>query len=48
MAKAKQSSTAVTHTSVHKRTCQGGNRAKTSSMNKSRRRNFKKSRGQGR
>jgi hypothetical protein len=35
------------HTPVHKRTQSGGNRVKTSSMNKSRRRNFKKSRGQG-
>ena len=37
----------LTHTSVHKRTQLGGNRVKTSSMNKSKRRNFKKSRGQG-
>ena len=47
MAKAKTSG-ALAHTSVHKRTQLGGNRVKTSSMNKSRRRNFKKSRGQGR
>ena len=47
MAKAKTSGAPV-HTSVHKRTQLGGNRVKTSSMNKSRRRNFKKSRGQGR
>ena len=46
MAKAKTTG-APAHTSVHKRTQSGGNRAKTSSMNKSRRRNFKKSRGQG-
>jgi len=46
MAKAKTSGT-PTHTSVHKRTQSGGNQVKTSSMNKSRRRNFKKSRGQG-
>jgi hypothetical protein len=48
MAKAKQSATAVTHTSVHKRTSQGGRKPKTSSMNKNRRRGFKKNRGQGR
>lgn len=47
MSKAKTSSTPH-HESVHKRTQSGGNRAKTSSMNKSRRRSFKKSRGQGR
>lgn len=48
MAKAKQTSTAVKHTSVHKRTNQGGNKPKTSSMNKHSRRGFKKNRGQGR
>jgi hypothetical protein len=32
---------------VKKRTSQGGGRAKTSSMNKSQRQSFKKSRGQG-
>lgn len=33
---------------VSKRTSQGGNRAKTSSMNKTRANSFKKYRGQGR
>jgi hypothetical protein len=46
MAKTKTSGAPV-HTSVHKRTQLGGNRVKTSSMNKSRRLSFKKSRGQG-
>lgn len=32
---------------VVKRTCQGGRRPKTSAMNKSRRRCFKRNRGQG-
>ena len=35
------------HVSVEKRTCQGGRRPKTSSMNKSLRRSFKSNRGQG-
>ena len=35
-------------TRVHKRTCQGGNRAKTSSMNKASRSGNKQYRGQGR
>jgi hypothetical protein len=35
-------------TSVSKRTSQGGGRPKTSSMNKTRRRSYKKYRGQGR
>jgi hypothetical protein len=48
MAKAKTSATTKIHTSVFKRTNQGGGRPKTSSMNKSKRRSFKKSRGQGR
>lgn len=48
MAKAKQSGSKPQHESVHKRSQSGGNKVKTSSMNKSRRRNFKKSRGQGR
>ena len=48
MAKAKQSSSKPIHESVHKRTQLGGNRPKTSSMNKNKRRSFKKSRGQGR
>ncbi len=47
MAKTKTTTT-VAHTSVHKRTNQGGNRPKTSSMNKHRRRGFKRNRGQGR
>lgn len=45
MAKTK-GSTGNTHTSVHKRTKQGG-KVKTSSMNKTQRRNFKAYRGQG-
>jgi len=44
MAKAKEQSK---HRKVEKRTCQGGNVPKTSSMNKSKRRNFKFYRGQG-
>lgn len=35
------------HTKIEKRTCQGGNKPKTSSMNKHRRRSFKSYRGQG-
>jgi hypothetical protein len=34
--------------SVHKRTCSGGNRPKTSAMNKNQKRTFKAYRGQGR
>ncbi len=37
-----------THKSVHKRTSQGGGRAKTSAMNKTQKNSFKKYRGQGR
>jgi hypothetical protein len=48
MAKAKSSSSKPAHTAVVKKTNQGGRRPKTSSMNKSRRRNFKRNRGQGR
>jgi|694.fasta_scaffold06729_2 hypothetical protein len=48
MAKAKQSSTKPVHESVHKRTQSGGNKPKTSSMNKASKRSFKKNRGQGR
>ena len=47
MAKAKTSATAV-HTSVHKRTSIGNGKCKTSSMNKTKRRAYKKYRGQGR
>lgn len=47
MAKAKGSALANTHKSVHKRTSQGGT-AKTSSMNKTKKQNYKKYRGQGR
>ena len=36
------------HAAVHKRTCQGGSRVKTSSMNKTKKRGYKKYRGQGR
>lgn len=39
-------STSTAHKSVHKRTKQGG-KVKTSSMNKTQRRNFKAYRGQG-
>lgn len=46
MAKTATSKTA--RTSVHKRTSQGGGRPKTSSMNKTRKRTYKKYRGQGR
>lgn len=46
MAKQKQDLTKLSRRSVHKRTSQGGH-AKTSSMNKSTRRSFKKDRGQG-
>lgn len=48
MAKAKQSGSKPIHESVHKRTQLGGNRPKTSSMNKAKRRSYKKNRGQGR
>lgn len=48
MAKAKQTATKPQHESVHKRTQLGGNKPKTSSMNKHSRRSFKKNRGQGR
>jgi hypothetical protein len=48
MAKAKQSAGKPQHESVHKRTQLGGNKPKTSSMNKHKRRSFKRSRGQGR
>jgi hypothetical protein len=48
MAKVKQSLTESSHESFHKRTSQGGRRPKTSAMNKSVKRCFKKYRGQGR
>ena len=48
MAKVKQSSSKPIHESVHKRTQLGGNKPKTSSMNKAKRKSFKKNRGQGR
>jgi hypothetical protein len=48
MAKVKQSLTTKTHQPVHKRTSQGGRRAKTSAMNKAFKHSFKKYRGQGR
>jgi hypothetical protein len=38
----------TTHTRVFKRTSQGGGKAKTSSMNKTQKNNYKKYRGQGR
>ena len=46
MAKQKQDLTKLSRRSVHKRTNQGGH-VKTSSMNKSARRSFKKDRGPG-
>ena len=46
MAKVKTSTTKVAHTPVHKRTSQDG--SKTASMNKSKKRCYKKYRGQGR
>ena len=49
MAKVKQSVSGIkSHQPVHKRTSQGGSRAKTSSMNKSFKHSFKKYCGQGR
>jgi hypothetical protein len=48
MAKVKQSGSRPQHESVHKRTQLGGNRPKTSTMNKAKRRSYKKNRGQGR
>jgi hypothetical protein len=47
MAKVKTTSLSV-HEPVHKRTKQGTGKVKTSSMNKSEKKNFKKYRGQGR
>lgn len=47
MSKVKTSATNNTHTSVQKRTSQGG-KVKTSSMNKTARKSHKKYRGQGR
>lgn len=44
----KGSSNTSKHNSVVKTTKQGGNRPKTSAMNKSEKRSFKASRGQGR
>lgn len=46
MAKAKNA--AVLHVEIVKKTCQDKTNPKTSSMNKSKRRSFKKYRGQGR
>jgi hypothetical protein len=43
----KQVSTGKSHTSVHKRTSQGG-KPKTSAMNKTQKASFKAYRGQGR
>lgn len=47
MSKVKTNATTNSHTSVHKRTSQGG-KVKTSSMNKTARKSFKAYRGQGR
>lgn len=46
MAKAKSSATKAAHTPVHKNTSQDG--SKRASMNKKKKLNFKKYRGQGR
>lgn len=46
MAKVKQ--TEKVREPIHKRTCQGGRKAKTSTMSKNQKRSFKKYRGQGR
>jgi len=46
MAKAKNST--VLHVKIEKKTCQNKTTPKTSSMNKSKRRSFKRYRGQGR
>ena len=50
MAKTKFDSTRLSHESIAKKTSIGGNHSmiKTSSMNKSKRRSYKKYRGQGR
>ena len=45
---AKSSVGVKSHERVHKRTSQGGKRPKTASMNKSKKRNYKKYQGQGR
>lgn len=47
MAKAK-STASTSHTSVHKRTSIGHGKLKTSTMNKTKRKAYKKYRGQGR
>ena len=44
----KHVSTGQAHNSVHKRTSQGGNRPKTSNMNKTQKASYKQYRGQGR
>ena len=45
---AKTTSSNKTHTTVYKRTKQGSGKVKTSSMNKTERKSYKKYRGQGR
>ena len=48
MAKVKQSAMGTkAHVPLHKRTSQGGRRVKTQTMNKNKKRCFKKYRGQG-
>jgi hypothetical protein len=47
MAKTKSLSGKVAHTSLSKRTSQGGKKPRTSTMNKHQSRGFKKYRGQG-
>ena len=44
---AKSSVGVASHEPVHKRTSQGGKRPKTSSMNKAKKRTYKKYQGQG-
>lgn len=48
MAAKKGGGSSVKHESIKKRTSQGGNKPKTSKMNKSQKRDLKKYRGQGR
>lgn len=47
MAKVKSTTTVRVHEPVHKRTSIGGARPKTSTMNKHKKRSYKKYRGQG-
>lgn len=47
MSKTKTTGSVTAHSSVHKRTSIGHGRLKTSSMNKSKRKGYKKYQGQG-